>query len=1144
MALSTNNSEPGGHGLASPGALHSGSNASLPIGHGDIFHRQDSASSQSSSLTSPQLTPLAESSDDRLSNLGDYFQVTDPPRKSYTDKEIREISTHLENSGYRQWGEAPRLYIVLRHIGHLQALDSILDQGISDLWFPFTASALPMTLAASMQTRFLDSQALVLTKAVDLEKDLAKKHAHFGREDFFPFDVREKLGRGGYAVVDRIFSPFSRRDLARKRFRRGRSQASKSEIQSFKNELQVLKRIQHRHCIELVKMSFLLYRNRLIITQVASYTDTKYFGLIMSPVADCNMAEYYVLVLKDPAQLDNLRRFYGCLAKGLEYLHQEKIRHRDIKPENILIKDNCVHLTDFGISLDWESLSRSTTADDSGKTWIYCAPEVAALQSRNSSSDIWSLGCVFLEMTTVLKLQGIDSMRRYFKQHSDSYRYYQNIDNIQSWSKQLSGQGNEVDNIPLSWTLSMLQADPLSRPLAEDICGSTSTAQRSPKSDISKYTGECCNPESDASSTAESASDSDAWGDDQEKVVTSPPSTDRCLESPASGKQTPFADVSKGLTIPTDHSSPSQGTASVENLPPENVLFKIDGSHDAPTLGGDKPEDSNSDPVGAMRDNIGDTNQFITSSMADPTKKPNNSEQDGEKTDKPNHQETTYLTLERSMDPIGNDAQGTRLEALNDEDIKRIQRAYYQEFATDPIGFRPQGPSLESQRGKEVLQPSTANFDSAFRFEVANTIPSILDQPVIYEERIQPDGHRVGVNAGASPVKVAEPSLPATDGRHKPEDFPWPAVSLRGQLPILTEASWSSPLDLLSAIQEQRDFMKFIRFELPQCYQLVQSAGPGQILPLLLLLTQNGFDVNIPFCDNADSLTPLFKTLLWPPEYQRVFKYLTSTGQYVEYRSRSEVTPFSIACQKSISWALHYMLQSGADVNQVLNLKSDAFGRFSPLTLAAYYGQLESLKIFLKYKANPDSKTSAGYTALMVASMQGSTEIVCYLLENHSKEINIEASVDGISSLLNVCGRGHFAIAQLLLAHKADPNYAHGSYGKALPAWYHAARNGHIQIVELLLEHGADIKEKLFLRICSSELSVSSSTDECDRNFRQETLYQLTAVKRAHRRLLKGQEGSSISRPVSQRDIKISSGASHHGNLTEPEIWGLMELPG
>ncbi|CCF57450.1 hypothetical protein KAFR_0C04590 [Kazachstania africana CBS 2517] len=114
------------------------------------------------------------------------------------------------------------------------------------------------------------------------------------------------------------------------------------------------------------------------------------------------------------------------LLEGLAYLHESGIIHRDIKPENILLDYNgIIKYVDFGASkravknsTRWaasigkgsiSSHSSSEGDSNSGKlqdligTPMYMAPEAitgSTTEGRFGSSDIWSLGCVTLEMIT------------------------------------------------------------------------------------------------------------------------------------------------------------------------------------------------------------------------------------------------------------------------------------------------------------------------------------------------------------------------------------------------------------------------------------------------------------------------------------------------------------------------------------------------------------------------------------------------------------------------------------------------------------------------------------------------------------------------------------------------------------------------
>jgi serine/threonine protein kinase len=87
------------------------------------------------------------------------------------------------------------------------------------------------------------------------------------------------------------------------------------------------------------------------------------------------------------------------LTHGLDLLHQEKIKHRGIRPNNIIIHQGSVIYTDSGYFLG-NSRLRDGRSNIRSKvfTYDYAAPEVIDYELGDSTSDIYSLGYVFLDL--------------------------------------------------------------------------------------------------------------------------------------------------------------------------------------------------------------------------------------------------------------------------------------------------------------------------------------------------------------------------------------------------------------------------------------------------------------------------------------------------------------------------------------------------------------------------------------------------------------------------------------------------------------------------------------------------------------------------------------------------------------------------
>ncbi|CAI6337009.1 unnamed protein product [Periconia digitata] len=388
--------------------------------------------------------------------LEDFFSKKRDKRDPYTDSEINNISSLLTLSS-PQWGKVPRTYIVLRTIGHLNLLQDVINLGFSDFWFPVTEQSLPGCLSPSARTAFVNAQKIVLTKSIDLEKGEKGQHCHFKQGDPLPFELKGILGTGGFSQVDKVFSKFSSKEYARKRVLRSAAfrGPKKEEMKQFSAEIQLLKRLKHHHIVEFV----------------GSYTDSKYIGLIMSPVAEMDLGAY----LKQCAAPSHpeLRTFFGCLATALEFLHEQKVRHKDIKPGNILVNCGNVLFADFGLSLDFTDASGSTTTGMTWKTPRYCAPEVAEYEPRNTSSDIWSLGVVFLEMAAALKGNTLQDMDEFFRQHGSQQTYIRtNMAALPRFVAMLEGTGESSDNVAFTWIQQMLFAEYKSRLTASSLVAS------------------------------------------------------------------------------------------------------------------------------------------------------------------------------------------------------------------------------------------------------------------------------------------------------------------------------------------------------------------------------------------------------------------------------------------------------------------------------------------------------------------------------------------------------------------------------------------------------------------------------------------------------------------------------------------------
>jgi hypothetical protein len=453
-----------------------GQKKTLDRNHKDVFAIKQMLQ-QLNSVDSPQLSTFDMTQQTSATRLDEYFSDRQEIRRPYTDSEIREISNLLRSVNPR-WSKVPRTYVVLRLIGQLNILEDLINIGFSDYWFPVVKQNLPEALRYTVQAAFFNTQDLVLTKSMDVEKGENGQHCFFEQGDFIPFETKAVLGRGGYGQVDKVLSTISFREYARKRVLRSHVFRGwrKEDVHDFITEIEILKRLEHKH----------------VVKYIGSYTDPKYLGLIVSPVAEMDLNVY--LAHATVSNHSELRTFFGCLATALDFLHSQNIRHKDIKPGNILVNQGNVLFADFGLSLDFTDRDGSTTTGIvNGRTPRYSAPEVFRDESRNTLTDIWSLGVVFLEMTVVLKGKTLQDLDRFFENHGSRQKYVRtNRTALSELITELEGIGQSSDNIVLTWCQRMLLEDRDLRPSAFSLVKLITASSRETHETV--YCGICCDP--------------------------------------------------------------------------------------------------------------------------------------------------------------------------------------------------------------------------------------------------------------------------------------------------------------------------------------------------------------------------------------------------------------------------------------------------------------------------------------------------------------------------------------------------------------------------------------------------------------------------------------------------------------------------
>lgn len=163
----------------------------------------------------------------------------------------------------------------------------------------------------------------------------------------------------------------------------------KSMIDALKREISFLRELQHPNIVQYLGASSSADHLNIFLEYVPGgsvQTMLNSYGALREPL---------------------IRTFVRQIVTGLAYLHGRDIIHRDIKGANILVDNKGgIKISDFGISKKIEASNLLHGAGNNKNrpslqgSVFWMAPEVVKQTSYTRKADIWSLGCLVIEMMT------------------------------------------------------------------------------------------------------------------------------------------------------------------------------------------------------------------------------------------------------------------------------------------------------------------------------------------------------------------------------------------------------------------------------------------------------------------------------------------------------------------------------------------------------------------------------------------------------------------------------------------------------------------------------------------------------------------------------------------------------------------------
>ncbi|KAF9387179.1 hypothetical protein CPC16_007180 [Podila verticillata] len=228
-------------------------------------------------------------------------------------------------------------------------------------------------------------------KVMDQSQQGIYQHPQSGTIKTFQYMKGGLIGRGSFGKVYHAFNLDTREMIAIKQVDLPQTLSErncdrlKTSVEALFSEMEVLKDLDHENIVQYLGFAQNEETANIFLEYVSG-----------GSIESC-------LKRSGPFPEAVIRSFTRQILLGLEYIHSKKIVHRDIKAANVLVDEQGIcKISDFGISKK-NAQSQGGYDENVGSlqgSIFWMAPEMVTSKAYGAKVDIWSFGCLVLEMFT------------------------------------------------------------------------------------------------------------------------------------------------------------------------------------------------------------------------------------------------------------------------------------------------------------------------------------------------------------------------------------------------------------------------------------------------------------------------------------------------------------------------------------------------------------------------------------------------------------------------------------------------------------------------------------------------------------------------------------------------------------------------